>query len=138
MSPITRRKYFRILALPGRVCCGPAWYGNGGGLNGAIGVVGVWDVSCGSLVPLSLDCDASPVLVYVLSSLICWSSFSLCTSVLVCVAAVVTWLHASVCWFSLPDSLSSDSSPTSASNLAISSGSGRYASSASSSSSELS
>ena len=59
-------KYSRTLAFPGRVCCGPAWYGNGG-LNGAIGVAGVWDVSCRSSVPLS-DCDASPVFVYVLSS----------------------------------------------------------------------
>ena len=58
--------------------------------------------------------------------------FTLCICV-VCVAAVVTWLHASVCWFSLPDSLSSDSSSSSTSNSAISSGSGRYVSSASSS-----
>ena len=83
--------------------CGPAWYGNGRGLNGAIGVAGVWDASFGSLVPLLLDCDASLVFLRVLSSSFCWSSFSLCASELVCVAAVVTWLHASLCWFSLPD-----------------------------------
>ena len=68
MFPQIKRKYSRTLAFPGRVCCGPAWSVNSGGLNGAIGAagLGLWHigiVAVGLMHPF----------VCVLSSLISWS-----------------------------------------------------------------